>query len=451
MNERLAGNGLTTTGQSASPSAPHGFLEREERADILGELHARPFLPLKMPRRIYHFAFMTDAAQAAQDRQAVMALAAQHGAPPPAADAKFHHFDFGQWDLRWEQHAEFTTYTWSTSQEAEEPFRKPNPIGAGEIAFRGPGELIAAVHLSCIARPALIEDLNEIFHPQSLCVIDAAERSARVSTDFLVDPVGMTRILVESTGLTETRAGRLTQRLLEIETYRTLALLGLPTARSIRHDLDRMEADLAAITSELARIEDYHQSQSLLRRLGSIAGDLEAQAARTTYRFSATRAYYDIIDNRLEVIREEKNGTYVTISAFFNRRLRPAIETCNAAEARQARLSNQLARATELLSTGIQSDLEKQNRDLLESMNRRARLQLRLQQTVEGLSVAAISYYVVGLVGYLAKGLKEVGVLPAHVGTGLVMAVAVPIVVGSVWIGMHMIRRRMHRLEEDAE
>ena len=448
MSDQLAKNGLGDPDQYALQTSSMGFQEHSQRPHILGEMHARPFLPLKLPRRIYHFAFMTDSAQADDDRAAVMALAEQRGAAPPAADARFHHFDFGPWDLRWEQHAEFTTYTWSTSQEAEEPFARPNPIG-GEISFRGPGELIAAVHLCCISRSGLIRNLGELFHPQSLCVIEAAEKSARVSTDFQVDPVGLTRILIESTGLTETRAGRLAQRVLEIETYRTLALLGLPMARSIRSDLDQMEAELTGITGEIALVEDNQQSQALLRRLGSIAAELEAQAARTTYRFSATRAYYSIVESRLEVIREQKSGHFPSISAFFDRRLAPAIDTCNAAEKRQIRLSDQLARTTDLLSTGIQSDLEKQNRDLLQSMNRRARMQLRLQQTVEGLSVAAISYYVVGLVGYLAKGLKDAGVLPAKVGPGLVMGLAVPLVILIVWLAMREIHRRVHKPEDD--
>ncbi len=426
-----------------------GFAEHQLRAHVLGELHARPFLPMKMPRRIYHFAFLTDSNQAADDRQAVMELAAKRGAAPPAADAKFHHFDFGPWDLRWEQHAEFTTYTWSTSRDAEEPFAQPNPIGNGEVSFRGPGDLISAVYLSCISRDSLIDNLSDRFHPQSLCVIHAAENSARVATDFQVDTAGFTRILVESTGLTETRAGRLTQRLLEIETYRTLSLLGLPVARDAKADLDRMESELAGITAEIAEVRDNPDGQALLRRLGAIAAELEAQAARTTYRFSATRAYFGIINSRLDVVREEKSESFPTVSAFFNRRLRPAIETCNAAERRQARLSNQLARATELLSTGIQADLEKQNRDLLHSMDARAKMQLRLQQTVEGLSVAAISYYVVGLVGYVAKGLKELGVLPEGVGVGLIMGASVPVVLLLMWLSMRAIHRRLHGSPED--
>ncbi|MGT2466713.1 DUF3422 family protein [Mesorhizobium atlanticum] len=102
------------------------------------------------------------------------------------------------------------------------------------------------------------------------------------------------------------------------------------------------------------------------------------------------------------------------------RALTPGRASCSAAWRRpcapaarlrssQANLSRKLTRATTLLRTWVDVDVEKQNRDLLASMNNRARLQLRLQQTVEGLSVAAVSYYVVGLIGYVAKGASIFG------------------------------------------
>ncbi len=72
-------------------------------------------------------------------------------------------------------------------------------------------------------------------------------------------------------------------------------------------------------------------------------------------------------------------------------------------------------------------------------MNRRARLQLRLQQTVEGLSVAAVSYYVVGLIGYLARGGQEAFGLPWD--PAVATAVAVPAVVIMVWALVRRIRR----------
>ena len=103
------------------------------------------------------------------------------------------------------------------------------------------------------------------------------------------------------------------------------------------------------------------------------------------FRFGGSRAYHAIVKNRLDLIREEKEGSCTTISGFFSTRLDPAIETCNAVEARLARLSTQVQRAIDLMRTGITFELEQQNRDLLDDMNRRARLQMRLQGIVQGI------------------------------------------------------------------
>jgi len=426
-----------------------GMIEHEERASVLGELHARPLLSVKMPRRVYHFAFLTNEEEAQADRANINALAEARGAAPPAPRSKFHQCDFGAWDLRWEQHTEFTTYTWSTGNDAEEPFTRNNPIAEGDVAFKAPGRLIVAVNLSIVSRTKLISSVGEFFSPESLCVVEASDGQARVSTDFLVDPNGFTRFLIESRGMTERRAGRLMQRVLEIETYRTLALLGLPVARKVGPVLGRMEHELSDITGEISKSQDHHKSHALLMRLGGLTAELEAQSAATAFRFGATRAYYDLVRSRLELIHETPTGDNVSITAFFNRRLVPAIETCNAVEARQGRLTGQLARAADLLRTGIQFDLEQQNRGLLRSMNRRAKLQLRLQQTVEGLSVAAISYYVIGLVGYIAKGLSELGGAFSLIKPGLVTAVAVPIVIAGVWYLTQRVRHNFSKTEDE--
>ncbi|MDX2288409.1 MAG: DUF3422 domain-containing protein [Hyphomicrobiaceae bacterium] len=428
---------------------PLGFPEHADRPAVLGELHARPLLPLSVPRRIYHFAFMTTPEEARADREAVVALATQRGVPPPAPDAKFHRFDFGPWALRWEQHTEFATYMWKTARDADVPFARPNPLASGEIAFKAPGQLIAAVHMCLVDAGDQPRDHAGLFHRQSLCAIQAADRTAYVATDFVADPHGFTRFLVESKGMTETRTGRLVQRVLELEIYRTLALLGLPVARRTAPLMQRMEFELAAITREIADKHDPKRNQELLTRLGKLAAELEAQSAATAFRFGATRAYHDLVKSRLDLIREEQLGENVSITAFFRRRLDPAIDTCNALEARENRLAGQLARAADLLRTGIQFDLEQQNRNLLRSMDRRARLQLRLQQTVEGLSVAAISYYVVGLVTYLAKGAQAAGGLPARLSPEVVTALAVPLTLTGVWLLVSRIRSRFHKSPGD--
>lgn len=417
--------------------------EAELRAEILGELHARPFAPLETPRRVYHFAFLTDPTGGEGDREAITTLARAHGQPPPAADAKYHSLELQRWRLRWEQHTEFTTYTWDRDSEDEVPFVRPDLSDLPpEISFRPPGRLLVAVHLCLVPRSETGPELATLFHPASLCVIEVEGGGARVATDFKADTQGFTRLLVENGGLDAMQTGMLAQRILEIETYRTLALLGFPAAQKAAPVVRRIETELAELTKAISHAGDIEANRALLERLTNLAAELEAQSVETSYRFGASRAYHEIVTERLEVVGEAPVRAHPSFSSFFARRLNPAMRTCDAIDERQSLLSGKLMRATELLRTRIQFELEEQNRDLLVSMNRRARLQLRLQQTVEGLSVAAVSYYLVGLISYLAKGAEKVS---SPVKAELAAAVSVPFVVLGVWWVVRRVRKRFAR------
>lgn len=418
------------------------------RADVLGELHARPFETLTTPRRLYHFGFLTGEREARADRETIAGLARSHGVPPPAGDAKFHRLDLPRWRLRWEQHTEFTTYTWDTSAGAETPFSHPQADDLPDLTFRQPGPLLVAVHMSLVKAGKEEGDYAALFHPASLCVVGVEGGKARLATDFKMDTQGFTRFLIESLSLDDLDAGVLAQRVLELETYRTLALLGLPMARKAGPEVRRIETELATLTRGISRADDMATNHALLERLTRFAAELEGQSVEASYRFGASRAYEELVRARLTALNEEKIPGHTTLSAFLARRLNPAIRTCNAVDERQNLLSGKLMRTADLLRTRIQFALEEQNRDLLKSMNRRARLQLRLQQTVEGLSVAAISYYLVGLIAYVAKGAEEAG-LPVP-SPALVTAASVPVVVLAIWWLVRRVRRHFGREDKDA-
>ncbi|MGO4835360.1 DUF3422 family protein, partial [Rhizobiaceae sp. 2RAB30] len=273
--------------------------------------------------------------------------------------------------------------------------------------------------------------------PTSLCYSVVENGAAAIITDFRQDGDGLTRILVLDRGMTPARTGALSQRLIDIETYRTLAMLGLPMALSLSSRVRRIEDRLAQITREM-KVSEARDSQTLLADLTELAAELEADAAASLYRFGASRAYDGIVRERLDALDETVVPGYDTWAGFLQRRVAPAMRTCRSVEERQANLSRELTRATTLLRTWVDVEVEKQNRDLLASMNNRARVQLRLQQTVEGLSVAAVSYYVVGLVGYIAKGASSVNHAFAP---EVVTAAAVPPIVLLVWWGVRRIRR----------
>jgi uncharacterized membrane-anchored protein len=411
------------------------------RAAILGEIHARPFTPIATPRRILHFAFDTAGDAAKLDRAALADVCARRGLEPLKPAAKHHRVTFGGATLRWEQHSEFTTYTWELPSEAGPPFHPSAASLASPMSnVPQPGPLVVALDLHLLPdnddKPIAVGNL---FDHASLAVAENSDGAALYATDFQADPSGFVRVLVGDRGLGPERAGAIVQRIVETETYRTLALLGLPEAQRLSPSINRIETRLAELTQEMRGADQLQDNQNLLDELTALAAELEAGAGASHFRFGASRAYNDIVQARLQTIGERKVGVYPTWTSFLTRRMQPAMRTCVTVEDRQATLSARLSRAANLLRTRVDVELERQNRDLLKSMNDRTRLQLRLQTTVEGLSVAAVSYYVVGLFHYLMEGLHDKGV---PVNTTLATALFVPVAMLGIWFLVRRIRKQ---------
>ncbi|MXN66197.1 DUF3422 family protein [Stappia sp. GBMRC 2046] len=440
---------VTETDKDAErPGGLPAFEAHPNRDLVLGEVHARPFRMVETPRVFLRYGFTTDEEATARDREWFSGFCRSHGAPVPDASARYHVIDLQTGALRWERHGEFTTYTWDgPGQGVTGVFDAPrgHPFGAG---FRAPGPQIVAARLDLVrVEDADFEPLIERFDRTSLAVSSIHGDAARIVTDFRQDKDGMTRILIVDDRLRPHQAGALAQRLLEVETYRTLALLGLAEANRQAPSVARIEAGLADIAEKMRSSEGVETNRVLLDDLTRLAAELEAGAAASAYRFGASRAYEAIVEQRLLAIEESPVEGYFTFHQFLNRRMAPAMRTCRTLEERQANLSRKLARAATLLRTRVDVELERQNRDLLVAMNRRARLQLRLQQTVEGLSVAAVSYYVVGLISYLAKAAKESGLhLPS---TEVVTGISVPVVVIAIWMMVKRIRAHHSDPEKD--
>jgi uncharacterized membrane-anchored protein len=364
---------------------------------------------------------------------------AAHGAQAPAEGARHHVIALGGAELRWERHTEFVTLTLSVEPPADDPFRPPKNSSLAAFLPRVPGELVVATRLALVPAGSDGPDVAA-FDRASLCMSSMDGGNAVVATDFRPDESGFTRILIEDRGLGAERAGALVQRLLEVETYRTLALFALPEARRLAPLMGEIEKYLARLTAGMREASGYDSSRRLLDQLIAVSAEIESESAAVAYRFGATHAYEEIVWLRLKAVREERISGFGTVESFLARRMKPAMRTCRAVEDRLADLSRKLARTAQLLRTRVDIELESQNRSLLESMNRRARLQLRLQRTVEGLSVAAVSYYVVSLIGYLARGGEDVFGWPLD--PVRVMAAAVPVVLVAVWVMVRRIRRR---------
>jgi uncharacterized membrane-anchored protein len=431
-----------TAENTGSPSAElqPALLEHPLRRALHDEVHARPHELLKAPLAASHLALVTGERGAGDDLAHLARLCGRFGlaVPPEGNHAAL---DFPGFRLRWERHAEFSTWTVLVQAPQPEPFQPPALAALPEDWLAGlPGRKLAALHVAFLVREPSPDRLAALFPGGTITGSRVLGGAGAAFTDFRLQADGCGRILVIDQGMTAGQGGRLLQRLLEIETYRMTALLSLPLARELSPRLSQAERDLAGIIEALSAEPDSDDRQ-LLERLTKLAAEVERLSSSSSFRFAAGRAYYALVGRRIDELREERIPGIQTVGEFMERRLAPAIATCDATARRIEDLSSRIARAGDLLRTRVDIALEEKNRDLLAAMNKRAQLQLRLQQTVEGLSVAAISYYLVGLLGYAAKGAKAAGM---PVDPDLAMGLGVPLAVLLVWMGLKRFKKSLH-------
>ncbi len=419
--------------------------DHPQRLDLAHEVHARPYEAHETPLRASYLALVAPSEARAEDLARVSDLCARFGVPGPSPDASHFRAELGPCRIRWERHTEFSTYAVYAPGDDAAPFSTTALAALPEgWAASLPGELVFAGHAELMRGGAAAPDPGDysaLFAGNDLVGSEVGDGAAAVLTDFRVHDDGFSRFVVLDRALTRRRAGRVLQRLFEIESYRMMALLALPAARSAMAALAGQERRLATIISHIAEQRGADEPQ-LLEELTRLAAEVENLIASNQSRFRAARAYYDIVRSRIADLREHRMQGLQTIDEFMTRRLAPAMETCESASRRELELSERVARASSLLSTRVDIVREEQNRQLLESMDRRARLQLRLQETVEGLSIAAITYYLVGLVGYAAKGLKAAG---WPLDADLVMGASIPIVAVIAALGIRYVRRTIVR------
>ncbi|MBS0374684.1 MAG: DUF3422 domain-containing protein [Proteobacteria bacterium] len=403
--------------------------DHPRRRELAGEAHARPPDALDSPLRVSYLAILTGPGSDGRVEWAQLeALFARHGLASPGAPQNHCRADLHGLGVRYERHTEFYRYTFMRPGLGGDPFAETalDQLPADWLAGLR-GETLVALHAVLLPwDPAADPDVlaRRYFDGNGLIGGDIGDAGGRALSDFQLRTDGFMRLVVQDRDMSPRQSGRMLQRLLEIETYRMLALLALPAARDLAPFLARAEAEVAAVTTELATAAPRDEAP-LLERLTRLEAAVGREEAASDYRFRAAFAYYELVQRRTLELRETRIPGSQTLGEFIDRRLAPAIATCRAVANRQDALSRRVARVNQLLATRIDLTRESQNQQLLESMDRRSAAQLRLQQTVEGLSVAAITYYVVALIGDVAKGLDEIGVA---VRPEVVMAISIPVV-----------------------
>jgi len=404
------------------------------RERLLAEVHARPSTPIDAPMLVTRIAALSGLDGADADRRHMQMLCQALGEPGPTGSMRWWALDAGEWQLRWERHSEFSSWTF---------LRRPTGHGSGSAAELAPSDWLASIPGPFLVFTTL--RLRRGHHGHSAPVerndtigSRLMDGAATLLTDLKADASGMTHFEVVLHQEDPVLTGRLALTLLEIETYRLMALLAFPMAGEAAAQVTEIEAEAGALAARIADDLGVEDDRALLTKLVALSGRTEALSASTNFRFGAGNAYYEIVQDRIASLRETAIPGLQTIGTFMERRLAPAMRTCSTVAAREAALIDRITRAGQMLNTRIELVTQAINADLLASMDRRALSQLKLQRAVEGLSIAAVAYYAVSLLGYVFKGLEKQW--PALY-SPVALAAAVPVALLVVWLGVRRLRR----------
>lgn len=421
------------------------MIPHPSRTVLHDEIHARPRPPVKAPHAVSHLSVLRPRGAPRSTPEALVRWCATHGIEPPGPGQSHFDAELGPVRLKWERHGEFDDYTvYAEGCDVERPFECNDGDAALATLLEGGGEVIAALRLAIVKAGALRIDERRVaalLEAPTFVGAKISDGHGSLFSSFRLDDEGFGRFLLVDATTTPSQLGRAVQRVIEIEVYRMMAMLAFPEARRIAGELDRIEERLSELVARLD-VAPASEEPEMLHEVTRLSALAEQLATAGAFRFGAARAYRALVRQRGEELRESRLQGLQTPTEFLMRRFEPAMDYCDAVATRLASVSERIARASGLLRTRVEIERERQNQALLEAMNRRAKLQLHLQQTVEGLSVAAISYYAVGLAAYLFKAAARAGAgIDPEMATGIAM---VPVVL-AVALAMRGVRRRLER------
>ena len=417
------------------------------RYELANELHARPFPSLSAPCTAAYLAIKQPHDAAKRDRGAdlahLVALLDRYGAGHPQPGATHYSGKIGRHVLKWESHTEFVTYTVFTDGVSTRPFDPADfEVFPADWLAASPGLRVTSALIRVTpwkSKEQTREETDQWFVSESVAVARVLDDAAVMAGDFRIDTAGHLRFSVSVAPNTGARRiGRIVQRLCEIETYKSMSMLGFARVREMGRQMGETDSQLSRLIGDMTG--GTQPAEETLQGLLHVSAELESLVAQSSFRFGATAAYEQIVNQRISVLREERFEGRQTFAEFMMRRYEPAMRTVRATKERLDAMADRAMRAGELLRTRVDVERSAQNQALLESMDKRADLQLRLQRTVEGLSVVAISYYAVSLAGYLLYPLT--GVLGLSKGM-ITAAVTLP-VVALVWWMVQRIRKKLH-------
>ncbi|SDG85909.1 DUF3422 domain-containing protein [Pelagibacterium luteolum] len=412
--------------------------EHPYRDAVLAELHARPVELVETNMRVRRLVLAVPTRSGAM-RAAIARFedfAAANGYAVSNEGGRQFQFQTAERLVSWEFHTEFITLTWySPLTDAE---NLPGDIGLDAL---DEAELLGAMRVDMIDEPELPERVFPSFNPTSLCFVAVEFGNAQIAADFVPDDDKFIRFEFAAAKLSPLRRAITLRRILEVETYRTMALLALPLARQTAPALRAVEMELTDVVEDLSGLDTIDAVQERLKKLHDLSVRSGQISEQLNYRFAASYAYGAILKRRLEKLRETTMGQGSSLSSFIGNRVEPALATFEAMDKRLSVLSQKLERAIELLNVRISLDMQIQNKAVLDTIAETAKSQFRLQHAVEGLSTIAITYYLIGILGYaLAAPLEATGWNKT-----LVISILSPLALLMVFFGLRALRRGMSK------
>ncbi len=407
-----------------------------QHLELHQEMHARPYPKISAPCIISHIAFFHEEKEVEKEYACINQLAKSYHVNGVAVGTNSYFQEFEHFNLRWENHREFSTIT------IIRPMSNPLPVNATAHDMfpdgwleNFPGEVVSATNISISSE--FDDNLVEShLGKRPTIASNLLDNRATIWSSLHLDKQGFTRYFMrENTqyeqGTGRKQLGRIVLKILEIETYRQMSLLALPVAKSIAPKASALGQQCAGILENMTKIDQPEDESKLLQELTNVAAEVEKLRASSSYRFSATHAYAELVNSRIDELEQQRVEGKDMLGEFIQRRFMPAVRTCKSVQLQLESLSKRLTRASDLLRTRVDQTIAEQNQKLLESMNHRSHMQLRLQQTVEGLSVAAISNYLISLLKIVLHGIN------GHFfnfDEGLVLTISAPVVLLTIYI-----------------
>ena len=430
------------------------------------ELHARPYIKLGNNLRTFHFAYLIKENDEKKSWNYLdKFLRKINFQKLPNEVSKYWVAEGKDLTVRYECHTEFISLTLIYPNKIENK-NKPklfdeNFLNLLPIDFleNFPGDHFLSTWIEMAPSNFNFKpiDIEEFFYHDNFAGSNVAEDGANVFMSFKSDRTdflgsGFRRVFIQNKNLRTRRTGRLLQRIVELETYQVLSLLGLPQVREETLNLSNLEKQITEITKSVSKTAKknlnkksiaYPDYQKDLNELSYVVAKIEEIDSSSNYRLSATAAYYKLVEQRIQDLREERLESFQTNYEFLSRRLQPAIRTTEAFSRRLESLAIRAQRADNLVRTQIEMGVQIQNKNLLESMELRARAQLRLQETVESLSIVAITYYIVGLLSTLVD---PINFDKFFISKTVFLALCVPIILVLIWYIAKMVRKKINKI-----